>query len=226
MNLSSVTRLAAAVLAGSLYVQAGTNTLAVPFYRGSTGSAYAGWDTFTVATDNGVGNAPQFAGGANARLIQLDPNAVVLGSGNIYNQAHISRFEIRGSASEAIGLLNLSVRGVGNEIDYSTIRLSYQLGATPVESFFPRIELERTPLGPPGAGGGFAVTSYVEWNLIGLGVTDYTIKFEAADVSLSLDSAVVDTLSSTQAQLVPEPQTWALLGAGVALLAARHWRRR
>ncbi len=205
---------------------AATNTLSIPFYRGNTGAESAGWDHFTVATDNGIGNSPDLGGNAAAHLIQLDPNAAVLGSGNIYNQAGLSRFEIRDTANAPVGFVDFNVRTLGSELDYNSIRLTYDIGAGLQEISAPRLELERVTFGPPGPGGGAAVTSLVEWNLSGLGVSSFAIKFNAADVSVSLDSATIDTLSASQTALVPEPQTWALLAAGTALLATAAWRRR
>ncbi len=226
MKLSVCILTAAGVLATSLSACASTNALVIPFFRGQTGAESGAWDHFTVATDNGIGNAPEYAGGANAHLIQLQGNATLSGSSNIYNQDHVSRFELRDASTEDVGLVAFSVRTLGNELDYGSVKLSFDLGAGLQTIVAPRFEVDRLLLGPPGAGGGAAVTSYYGWDLSGFGVKNFTIKFDSADISVSLDSASIDTLSAARTLLVPEPSTWAMLGVGTALVAARGWRRR
>ena len=85
-------------LAGSAAL-AGTNGFQVPTFRGQPDTTFTGWENFTVATNNGVGNLGDMAGSsAAAHLIQKEPNAAVLGSGNIYNQNNLSEFQINYSS--------------------------------------------------------------------------------------------------------------------------------
>lgn len=215
----------AGVAAWAVPALAGTNGFTVPTFRGQPASTVAGWESFTVATDNLVGNAPDLPGStATARILQFDPNAVILGSGNLYNQNHVSRFQLRYSAADGAGLVVLQMRTLGNELSYDSVRLTYDLGAGPVSLGATREELSRVSLGPPGQGpGGSAISSRWTWDISAAAPTSYTISFQASDVSLSLDSATLDTLA---AKAVPEPGTWALLGTGAAALALAGWRRR
>lgn len=193
---------------------AGTNGFQVPTFRGQPATTFTGWENFTVATNNGVGNAGDMAGSSTlAHLIQKEPNAAVLGSGNLYNQDHLSDFEIAYSSLSPVGRIVLHTRSAGNELDYGSMELhvgNLTLGAT-------RTELDRTTFGgPPGTpGSGAFVASRWDWDVSGTGATSFTIDFKAADVSVSFDSATLDV------QSVPEPGTLALCGLGALALGLR-----
>lgn len=203
-------------LASSL--SAGTNGFVVPSFRGTPNAQFAGWESFTVATDNGVGNSPDLPGsGAIGALIQREPHAVVLGSGNIYNQDFKSEFEVRYSASENPSLVVLQVRTAGNELAYDSVKLTYAGGSESAT----RTELDRVSFGgPPGApGSGAFVSSKWEWDVTGKNAGNFSILFNAADVSVSLDSLTLDV------QSVPEPSGWALVLGGIGVLGWTARRR-
>lgn len=198
-------------------LSAGTNGFVVPSFRGSPNAQFAGWETFTVATDNGVGNLPDLLGSkAIGALIQHEPHAAVLGSGNIYNQDFKSEFEVRYSASGNPSLVVLQVRTAGNELAYDSVKLTYAGGSESAD----RTELNRVSFGAPGTpGSGAFVASKWEWDVTGKKAGNFSIRFNSADVSVSLDSLTLDVRS------VPEPTTWALLLSGMGLLGWTALRR-
>lgn len=204
-------------LAVAASAQAATTGFITPDFRGQPDTAYAGWEIFSVATDNGVGNAPDLPGSTatGARLIQLDPNAIVTGGGNIYNMPAISVFEVRYTAAAPLQTVVFQARTVGTEIDYPNLRLAYDLGAGEQTLTAARTETDRV-----FAGLGDAVSSLWTWDLTATpGITAFTIQFAASGSSLSLDSAALDVRS------VPEPGPALLLGAGMLALGLRRWTR-
>lgn len=206
----------ALVAAGSAGVSAGTNGFTVPAFRGQPGSVFAGWESFTVALGN-PGNKGDLAGSSTAStLFQKAPGASVLGSGNIYNGAEKSQFEIRYSGSESVADVVLQVRALGTELDYDSVRLfawTDSIGTS-------RTELDRVSFGPPppAPGSGFGVSSQWTWDLSALDANSFAISFDSADINLSLDSATLDV------RAVPEPSPLVLGVVGLAALGL--FRRR
>ena len=199
--------LAGGLLAAGL-ATAATNGFYVPSFRGTPGSSVAGWDQFTVGV-GAPGNRPDLAGSTAtpARLTQFDPAGFVTGGGNIYNQPNASVFSVTYNVGTPVDQVVFQTRSVGAELDYSSVQLSYAGGAAPLLGI--RTELERGPF--VGQGPGAIVSSAWTWSLAGLGASDLTISFRAAEPSLSFDSATLDV------KTVPEPGTWALLVTGMAV---------
>lgn len=205
------------VLASGVSASAGTNGFFVPTFRGQPGSAFAGWESFTVSIGN-PGNKGDFAGSTpSATLFQKAPGALILGSGNIYNGADKSLFEIRYASSEPIADVYLQVRTLGTELDYSSVRLFAWTDSLSA----PRTELDRLAFGPPppAPGSGSGVSSFWAWDLTGLDATAVAVTFNAADINLSLDSATLDV------RVVPEPGALALGLLGLATLGVLQRRR-
>jgi hypothetical protein len=196
----------------------------VPAFRGSPDSESALWKTFTDA-EGLPGNAPNSVapGGivlADALVTQDVPGiAFLTGGGNIYSFSGATQFTLSDATTytAGLGLVVFQTETLGTELDYAGVALTYNLGGGPVSLTSSRTETFRTPL---GGFGGSSVGSLWQWDLSGLGVNSFTINFDAAGSSLSLDAVALDTVATP----VPEPATTGLVTAGV--LGGLAWLRR
>ncbi len=220
MKLQSIMAVAA-IAAAALPALADTSTFAVPDYRGVPGATAGGWERLTVGFGQ-PGNVPDLPSTlGSASLVQTVPGAIATGGGNLYQGAGAAAYQINHNPGEAVGLVTFQMRTLGTELDYGSVRLAYDVGAG-IQYLAPsgRVELER---GPSQGFPGFNVTSRWDWNLTGTGATSYRIEMSATGPHQSLDSAMLD---SAKVGVVPEPSTWALLGAGAALVLWRLPRGR
>ena len=191
--------LAVAVSAAHTDVFAATNGFVVPSFRGSAGSESGYWETFTVPY-GAPGNLPDQPGATTgAVLTQSNTNAFLTGSGNIYNLS-TSAFTVADSTPFTLGTVVLQTRTVGSELDYNSVSLIYSndSGAHSLSPSF-RYELNRA------ASQGYSVSSLWQWDLTGLGVTNYSIAFNAAGPSLSFDSMTLDTADQFSAAFSAQP---------------------
>jgi hypothetical protein len=114
----------------------------------------------------------------------------------------------------------LQTRTLGSEINYGAVSLSYTDGSgTHFLAPLAHIELDR------GTTLGASVSSLFQWNLSGLGISEYSITFAGAGPSVSFDAMTLDAWNQF-AVVVPEPSTYALLGLGGLMLGWRFLRRR
>ncbi len=191
--------LLASVSVGSAH--AGTNGFVVPFFRGSSTSAAGYWETFALAV-GAPGNPPDRGGSTtDAGLTQIQTNAFLTGSGNIYNLEGTSSFIVSDATPFTLGTVVLQTRTLGTELDYSSPALEYSDDTGP-HSLPPlaRYELDRGS--QPGLGA--TVSSLWQWDLRGLGVTNYSLSFRAAGPSTSFDAMTLDT-SAQFAPVSPQP---------------------
>lgn len=178
---------------------AATNGFVVPSFRGSANSESGYWEIFTDPY-GAPGNLPDQPGATtDAVLTQSNTNAFLTGSGNIYNLS-TSAFTLADATPFALGTVVLQARTVGSELDYNSVSLVYSNdgGAQTLAPLF-RYELNRT------AGQGFSVSSLWQWDLTGLGVSNYSIAFNAAGPSLSFDSMTLDTSDQFSAAFPAQP---------------------
>ncbi len=176
---------------------AATNGFVVPSFRGAGGSQMGYWEVFTVASGD-PGNAPDSSSATTqARLFQINTNAFLTGSGNIYNQ-DVSQFQLVDETPFALGTVILQTRTAGTEVARDSMVLVYlDDGAEVRLAPQSRYELNRT------SGQGFNVSMLWQWNLTGRNVKEYRVEFAAAGSSLSFDSLTLDT-SAHFAKAFPE----------------------
>lgn len=174
-------------------VHSGTNGFVVPFIRGSNDSQAGYWETFTIPIGLPGNAADQPGATTSARLVQTDPQAFLTGSGNLYNQEGLSRFSLTDSAPFTLGTAVLQVRSLGSELDYPSATLTCS-NAAGVHVLSPHTAVELNRAAVPGLGA--TVSTLWQWDLSGLGVSAYEIRFAAAAPSLSLDSLTLDTAAA------------------------------
>lgn len=226
-SLQASAALAGVVLA-ALSLQAGTTGFILPSFRGDANTEFGLWDSpynFTVAysaTLSDPGNVvngdgaldPNGDGSSDAVIRQLDSNGFLTGSGNLYNAVTGSVLVLSDVSSPPVQTVVFQTRTLGSELDYASVRLGYDLGGGTQYLTATRQENDRT------TGMGVNVSSSWEFDLTGLGVSDYQIEFNGSAAHMSLDSVALDV----QFTAVSEPEEYAALAAA-ALAGFAGWRR-
>lgn len=192
MKISSLLVLVPALcaLAVGPAARASTNGFFVPFFRSSPNSESGYWETFTVPV-GAPGNLPDKEGAkTGAILTQTESNAFLTGSGNIYNVAGTSSFIVADRTPFALGTVVLLTRTLGAELNYGAVVLNYtnRFGEQTLAPSS-HVELDRRTI--PGLGTG--VSSFWQWDLRGINVSNYWLSFGAAAPSLSFDSMTLDS---------------------------------
>jgi len=168
------------------------------------GSSYAEWN---VILSYPVDNTPDIAGAGT--LSELTGGAFTTSGGNVYGLGGPTSFQVDLSGATS-GLwevyLRISTQG-SVALEEATLN---GIGATRVLTY------DNTTT---GGFGGAEQESLWKWTLAGTG--DWVFNFGATAAHMSLDQVAVYAIEVAPA--VPEPQTWALMGAG---LGAMGWLRR
>lgn len=177
-------------------VLGGTNVFIVPPFRASPESHFAKWEVFTKAV-GAPGNLPEMSVGAGQAVVtQVETNAILTGSGNIYNMVGASEFLVENATPFEIGTVVLQIRTIGSELDYDSVLLTLTNDSgVHVLPSLRRVELDRG--NQPGLGAN--VSSLWQWDLSGKRATSYSIAFRAAAKSLSFDSLTLDTAKKFEA---------------------------
>ncbi len=184
--------------------------LLTPSFRGAAGSEYSHWDVFIDPAQ--AYNFPNLGDQASAdsepTLTQVGTStAFVTSTLNIYSFSAPTAYVIANDTAGTIGAVNNVVfqfSTLGSLIDFSTIQLNYSGGTL---SLSPSNFITETRVFS-GAMGGYANRAAVQWDLTGLGITDYTISFAASASSNSFDVGILDTSHAAFTEIVPSARTW------------------
>lgn len=170
------------------------------------GSRYAEWNFFNGLTDT----APDIGSfGGAASVAETSGGAFVTGGGNLYSPSVATTFTatLTGGGS---GLWDVYLRLSSLGTTASTTATLNGVAAAAVESFAENIS---------GGFGGTEQEVYWKWTVAA--APTYTFAFNASSSSMSLDQ-----LGLYAVQAVPEPETYALFGAGLLALGLLRRQRR
>jgi autotransporter-associated beta strand protein len=239
--------LLASVRAQSLYP-----TFLIPSFDGQPNTEFSSWDVFYAANNgvanypdvvapNGISQARSAAGfpandleyspddplafwdASNPTIAQTGGGAFIIGpgsSGNIYSFSEPTEFVLSDSTSYPLGTVVFQFQSSGTVVDFANVRLVYDTGAGEVSRPFDQIIREYTGTG--SSFGGVQNRSAVQWDLTGLGVTDYEIRFASETSSLSFQRALLDT-ADTYSEVVPEARAWDAGGGDANWSTAGNW---
>lgn len=182
----------------------------------SQSTDYYGWGSFSHAYGTGNEATTTFIGvdvDTHPTITQFSTTAFLAGDARIYNIAEASSFSLENTVSYTLGTVAFQFQTAGSLPDFSSIELVYTSGG---------IEHSLTPdqfireFKEDGAVYGFSVgnRSAVQWDLTGLNISSYEIRWEASSASMSLQSASIDTAASWFS-IVPEARTWQASGSGL-----------
>ena len=184
---------------------AGLENPLVPDWRGTPGTMFSQWDSFSQAV-----NAPNFPeAGGGFQLFNFGAGAIIASSGNIYNPAGPLDIHVYSLAPVPVYQAVLNIAWSGTELNAGDVR-AFQNGSY---FDFTSSELRYQQESPFG---GFNETWAFTFDLTG-DTGDLAFFFGSDGAHSSLDAVSVDVL------MVPAPGALALLG--VAGMASRRRRR-
>ena len=175
----------------------------------ASGSAYAEWN---VILGYPVDNTPDIAG--SGTLSELTGGGFATSGGNIYGLGGPTSFQVDlGGANSGTWDVYLRVATQG----------SVALDAATLNGVSAKREVTYNGV-ITGGFGGAEQESLWKWTLSGSG--PWTFNFGATAAHMSLDQVAVYAVQATSATpAVPEPESWALMAAGLGAIAVLRRRR-
>ena len=179
-----------------------TAQFAAPVWRGSEGSTYAEWDIFTEPKFEP--NSPDVSTD-DATIVCTTGSAFLTGTGNIYSFQAPTFFQLDDLVDGSVRNVYLQIESLGSSIEVDTARLIYTPTGGETVSVAPRLAAVACEEELTGPNGGIGTVYLLQWDLRENPISDsYTILFNAASSSLSLDKVSLDT--SPEYVEIPEPK--------------------
>lgn len=179
-----------------------------PDFRGDSGTEFTHWDILLEAYA-APNYGDQEAAASDPTLTQTLTSSAFITSGfNIYSFSAATGYELANDVSATLGspLTNLVFQydTLGSPIDPASIVLHHSGGTLTLASANVISEYRVIT----GGFGGFTDRTSIQWNLTGLGITEYTITFQSLGSSNSFNAAMLDTSTNAYAEIVPSSRTW------------------
>lgn len=193
---------------------------------GPSTEGYASDFGFTPPPNSTPGNPYAFWSTSNPTLKQTGTTtAFIIGagtSGNIYSPEGLTAFEIADTTAYDLGSVNLQWQTQGNLMDFSSLLLVYFDGFSNVE--LPATNFISEYKSSSYHGGAFAPFNRIsaQWDLSGLGVKSYTLKFQPQGTSCSLQEVMLDT-AATYSDITPSTRNWEAMGANTNWATTANW---
>jgi len=184
-----------------------------PSWRGTDGSSYYLWDTFTSA--NGYVDGPNFPNNeawpsGDAMLFNFSDDAVISGPGNIYGFGGPLNIHTYAYTQADALAATINIAALGSEINYGAMMLAWTDGIEGGASgvVFGDMSMNYWEEVDFGMGVGAQVNVSWNWDLSGIDadVRELAIIFGGTAPHMSLDMVGLDVLTA-----VPAPSALALL---------------
>ena len=173
-----------------------------PVWRGSEGSTHAEWDVFTEPKFEP--NSPDISTD-DATIVCTTGSAFLTGTGNIYSFQAPTFFQLDDLVDESVTNVYLQIQSLGSSLEVDTVRLIYTPAEGETVSVAPRLAAVACAEPLRGEFGGVGVIYNIQWDLRSAPITgSYSILFNAASSSMSLDKVSLDT--SAEYTEIPEPK--------------------
>jgi hypothetical protein len=178
--------------------------LITPSWRGDEGTSHAEWDVFTEA--NFAPNFPDVAVDEDATLTCRTSSAFLTSGRNIYSfQAPIS-MQLDDTTGLLVQNIFLQIGALGSEVDTTGIQLIVENDEGEVSVIFPTRNFVGSEEALNGENGGMGTIYGIQWDLREMPFTGkYTILFDAASSSLSLDRVSLDLSGNYLEVAKPRP---------------------